>query len=45
MNDTDCLHVDCRGSETSLTECTFTKRRIESSQGLASVVCYTQDAG
>ncbi|XP_039704809.1 complement factor I [Pteropus medius] len=44
MNETDCLHVHCRGSETSLTECTFTKRRTESYQGLARVVCYTQNA-
>ncbi|XP_019491537.1 PREDICTED: complement factor I [Hipposideros armiger] len=41
---TECLHVRCRGSETTLAECTFTKRIHEHYQSLASVACYTQDA-
>lgn len=44
INSTECLHVQCRGSETTLAECTFTRRIDESHQGLASVVCYTQNA-
>ncbi|XP_035881249.1 complement factor I isoform X2 [Phyllostomus discolor] len=44
INSTECLHVRCQGFESHLTECTFTKRKTESSQGLASVVCYTQNA-
>lgn len=44
MNSNECLHVQCRGSETTLTECTFTKRASKSYQGLASVVCYTHSA-
>lgn len=44
INDTECLHVHCRGVETSLAECAFTKRRTELSNGLAGVVCYKQDA-
>nr|XP_034356721.1 complement factor I [Arvicanthis niloticus] len=44
INDTECLHVRCRGVETSLAECTFTKRRTKTPHGLARVVCYTQDA-
>ncbi|XP_053421642.1 complement factor I isoform X2 [Nycticebus coucang] len=43
INSTECLHVHCRGFETSLAECTFTKRRTQGSQDLAGVVCYTQD--
>ncbi|KAM9238167.1 complement factor I isoform 2-T2 [Dugong dugon] len=38
---TECLHVRCRGLETSLAECTFTKRTT-GYQGLAGVICYTQ---
>ncbi|XP_051041471.1 complement factor I isoform X1 [Phodopus roborovskii] len=45
INTTKCLHVHCRGIETSLAECTFTKRRSNGYQGLADVVCYTQDEG
>lgn len=45
INSTECLNVRCRGVETSLAECTFTKRRTKGSQDLADVVCYTQDAG
>uniref|UniRef100_A0A671DZQ7 Complement factor I n=1 Tax=Rhinolophus ferrumequinum TaxID=59479 RepID=A0A671DZQ7_RHIFE len=45
INSSECLHVQCRGSETTLAECTFTKRISESYQGLASVVCYTQNEG
>ncbi|XP_012665795.1 complement factor I [Otolemur garnettii] len=44
INSTECLHVHCWGFETSLAECTFTKRRTKESQDLAGVVCYTQDA-
>uniref|UniRef100_F6Y8Q1 Complement factor I n=1 Tax=Callithrix jacchus TaxID=9483 RepID=F6Y8Q1_CALJA len=44
INATECLHVHCRGLETSLTECTFTKRRTVGYQDLADVVCYTQKA-
>lgn len=44
INRTECLHVRCRGVETSLAECTFIKRRTNTFQGLADVVCYTQDA-
>lgn len=43
INSTECLHVRCRGIETSLAECTFTKRRTSGYQGLAGVACYTQD--
>ncbi|XP_021571928.1 complement factor I [Carlito syrichta] len=44
-NSTECLHVRCRGFETSLAECTFFKRRhSRHHQSLASVVCYTQNA-
>ncbi|KAK7814572.1 hypothetical protein U0070_005875 [Myodes glareolus] len=44
LNSTECLNVRCRGVETSLAECIFTKRRTNSYQDLADVVCYTQDA-
>ncbi|XP_052035216.1 complement factor I isoform X2 [Apodemus sylvaticus] len=44
INATECLHVRCRGVESSLAECTFTKRRTKTPHGLAGVVCYTQDA-
>ncbi|XP_008570201.1 PREDICTED: complement factor I-like [Galeopterus variegatus] len=44
INSADCVHVRCRGLETTLAECTFTKRRTKGYQGLAGVVCYTQDA-
>ncbi|XP_050646957.1 complement factor I isoform X1 [Macaca thibetana thibetana] len=44
INSTECLHVHCRGLETSLAECTFTKRRTMDYQDLADVVCYTQKA-
>lgn len=44
INSTECLQVHCRGFESSLAECTFTKKKIKSHQGLAGVVCYTQDA-
>ncbi|KAL2780738.1 complement factor I isoform 3 preproprotein [Daubentonia madagascariensis] len=43
INSTECLHVHCRGLETSLAECTFTKRRTTGYQGLAGVACYTQN--
>ncbi|XP_058150155.1 complement factor I isoform X2 [Dasypus novemcinctus] len=43
-NDTECLNVHCRGLETSLAECTFTKAMTNGYQELASVVCYTQNA-
>lgn len=41
-NSTECLHVSCRGTETSLAECTFTRRK-PNAQGFAGVVCYTDD--
>ncbi|XP_032110655.1 complement factor I isoform X6 [Sapajus apella] len=44
INATECLHVHCRGLETSLAECTFTKRSTVGYQDLADVVCYTQKA-
>ncbi|XP_021794398.2 complement factor I isoform X4 [Papio anubis] len=44
IKSTECLHVHCRGLETSLAECTFTKRRTMDYQDLADVVCYTQKA-
>ncbi|XP_076998670.1 complement factor I isoform X2 [Tamandua tetradactyla] len=44
VNGHECVHVHCRGLETSLTECTFTKTKIKKYQELASVVCYTQNA-
>ncbi|XP_047422386.1 complement factor I isoform X2 [Sciurus carolinensis] len=44
INSTECLHVHCQGLETSLAECTFTKRRTKSSPGLAGVVCYRQNS-
>lgn len=44
INSTECLHVRCQGVETSLAECTFTKRSSKAPHGLAGVVCYTQDA-
>ncbi|KAM4834065.1 complement factor I isoform 2-T2 [Thomomys bottae] len=43
INSTECLHVRCRGLETSLAECTFTRKRTKGHQGLAGVVCYTQN--
>ena len=43
-NSAECLHVRCRGLETSLAECTFTKG-VHNSEGLAGVVCYTESAG
>ncbi|MBZ3886006.1 Complement factor I [Sciurus carolinensis] len=45
INSTECLHVHCQGLETSLAECTFTKRRTKSSPSLAGVVCYRQNSG
>uniref|UniRef100_A0A8D0NC21 Complement factor I n=1 Tax=Sus scrofa TaxID=9823 RepID=A0A8D0NC21_PIG len=44
INSPECLHVHCRGSETSLAECTFTKGTTSRSEGLAGVVCYTENA-
>ncbi|XP_013360895.1 PREDICTED: complement factor I isoform X2 [Chinchilla lanigera] len=44
MNSTECLQVHCRGFETTLAECTFSKRRVLGYQDLASVLCYTPDA-
>uniref|UniRef100_A0A8C3W9H7 Complement factor I n=1 Tax=Catagonus wagneri TaxID=51154 RepID=A0A8C3W9H7_9CETA len=44
INSPECLHVYCRGSETSLAECTFTKGTTSRSEGLAGVVCYTENA-
>uniref|UniRef100_A0A8C6MMK4 Complement factor I n=1 Tax=Moschus moschiferus TaxID=68415 RepID=A0A8C6MMK4_MOSMO len=44
LNSAECLHVHCRGLETSLAECTFTKGVINSLEGLAGVVCYTESA-
>ncbi|XP_012621653.2 complement factor I isoform X1 [Microcebus murinus] len=43
LNSTECLHVHCQGFETSLAECTFTKRTTKGYQGLAGVVCHTQN--
>ncbi|XP_055484088.1 complement factor I isoform X1 [Psammomys obesus] len=43
INATECLNVRCRGDETSLAECTFTKKRTNGSQNLADVMCYTHD--
>ncbi|XP_058522673.1 complement factor I [Ochotona princeps] len=45
INSTECLHVHCQGLETSLAECTFTKGINEGYQGLAGVVCFTQNEG
>ncbi|XP_054550538.1 complement factor I [Talpa occidentalis] len=39
INSTECVHVRCRGLETSLSECTFTREAV-SNEGLAGVVCY-----
>ncbi|XP_015340124.1 complement factor I isoform X1 [Marmota marmota marmota] len=44
INSTECLHVHCHGLETSLTECTFAKRKTKRYEGLAGVVCYTQNS-
>ncbi|ELV13709.1 Complement factor I [Tupaia chinensis] len=44
INSTQCLHVHCRGLETSLAECAFTRRAATGYQGLAGVVCYTGSA-
>ncbi|XP_029424488.1 complement factor I isoform X4 [Nannospalax galili] len=44
VSHTECLQVRCRGIETSLAECTFSKRTA-AYQAFAGVVCYTQDAG
>uniref|UniRef100_A0A8B7TRW6 Complement factor I n=1 Tax=Castor canadensis TaxID=51338 RepID=A0A8B7TRW6_CASCN len=43
MNSMGCLHVECRGIETSLAECTFTKTMTKSYLDLASVVCSTEN--
>lgn len=43
INSTKCLHVTCRGTETSLAECTFDLRTTDS-QGFAGVACYTDSA-
>ncbi|XP_058577648.1 complement factor I isoform X1 [Neofelis nebulosa] len=43
VNSTECLHVHCRGLETSLAECTFIKKQTKNYQDLAGVVCYTQN--
>uniref|UniRef100_A0A8C2P6Y4 Complement factor I n=1 Tax=Capra hircus TaxID=9925 RepID=A0A8C2P6Y4_CAPHI len=43
LNSAECLHVRCRGLETSLAECTFTKG-VHNSEGLAAMVCYTEEA-
>ncbi|XP_048189796.1 complement factor I [Perognathus longimembris pacificus] len=43
INTTECLHVQCRGLENTLAECTFTKKRTKNYQGLGGVVCYTQN--
>ncbi|XP_054998631.1 complement factor I [Sorex araneus] len=40
---TECLHVSCRGTETSLAECTFARRRADA-QEFAGVVCYSHAA-
>ncbi|XP_014639979.1 PREDICTED: complement factor I [Ceratotherium simum simum] len=40
----ECLSVRCQGLETSLAECTISKRETTSTQDLAVVVCYTQNA-
>ncbi|CAM9765284.1 unnamed protein product [Rangifer tarandus platyrhynchus] len=42
LNSAECLHVHCRGLETSLAECTFTKGVINILKGLAGMVCYTE---
>ncbi|XP_045140253.1 complement factor I [Echinops telfairi] len=44
INATDCLQVHCRGLETSLAECTFTKSRTTKGQSFAGIVCYTERA-
>ncbi|CAI9158337.1 unnamed protein product [Rangifer tarandus platyrhynchus] len=44
LNSAECLHVHCRGLETSLAECTFTKGVINILKGLAGMVCYTESA-
>ncbi|XP_005002957.1 complement factor I isoform X2 [Cavia porcellus] len=41
---TECLQVHCGGFETTLAECAFSKRRVQGSQDLARVLCYTPDA-
>lgn len=43
VNSTECLQVHCQGFETSLAECTFTKRRTKNDQDFAGVVCYTNN--
>lgn len=45
VNSTECLQVHCQGFETSLAECTFTKRRTRNDQDFAGVVCYTHNTG
>uniref|UniRef100_A0A8D0GZ77 Complement factor I n=1 Tax=Sphenodon punctatus TaxID=8508 RepID=A0A8D0GZ77_SPHPU len=38
----DCLQATCRGTETSLAECTLIKRsQVNGDKGFARVVCYT----
>ncbi|XP_021101047.1 complement factor I [Heterocephalus glaber] len=44
INSTECLQVRCQGFETTLAECTFSKRRVPGYQGLAGVLCYTPAA-
>ncbi|OWK06902.1 CFI, partial [Cervus elaphus hippelaphus] len=44
LNSAECLHVHCRGLETSLAECTFTKGVINILNGLAGMECYTESA-
>ncbi|XP_070308374.1 complement factor I isoform X2 [Odocoileus virginianus] len=44
LNSAECLHVHCRGLETSLAECTFTKGVINILKGLAGMACYTESA-
>ncbi|XP_004686530.1 PREDICTED: complement factor I [Condylura cristata] len=43
-NPPECVHVQCRGLETSLAECTFTRKAI-AHEGLAGVVCHTAATG
>ncbi|KAM9699916.1 complement factor I isoform 2-T2 [Dama dama] len=44
LNSAECLHVHCRGLESSLAECTFTKGVINILKGLAGMECYTESA-
>ncbi|XP_023565852.1 complement factor I isoform X2 [Octodon degus] len=43
-SNTECLQVRCQGFETTLAECSFSKRRFLGQQEVATVLCYTPDA-